>query len=131
MMYYPKEEIDIQLLKSVPNKIFAWVTFLGTKGRNISSYHGLHWEFNEDGGYVELVNDLEVNHVSWQGPLTKPDVIGGGLFWMEVPSKYLELFIEFEKQVYDRMEKLHEEILDEELEERNERDLQAFKATDI
>lgn len=133
MMHYAKEALDVELIASVPKKIFAWITWLESISQEeLIKYKGLHWDFSKpnEGGYVEFVCEDFIEHITWTGPITKPTEIGGSDFWMSVPSKYLELFIELEIRWYDIMQDLHDQII-KEYEKSHDGDIQTPETPDL
>jgi hypothetical protein len=107
--YTPKTAIDRQLLASVLQKVFNWLSHVDPEIAEQGTYDKLSWHFNVDGQSSIFIDSNDYPTQVWlQGNLMNPTTVYGLESWMEDISGNLDLFVEFERMIYDVIEKIAE-----------------------
>lgn len=109
MNYFcPHDDLSQSLLKSIPKKIFYWLSNLGEDLSQEGTHGPLTWNFSPEDGqvtYCDLVEDLAIT-ISWVGsPLEIQEIHGNDPRFCEIVN-HLEWFTQVEQKIYSTLEDL-------------------------
>lgn len=108
--YEAKSAFDSQLLSSIPKKVKHWLQLLGMDIQE-GKYDLLEWSFTRKVITLRSENPLEDSFtIMWEGKTEYPDYIFANEKWVTDISHNLVRFVKLEKQIYDILENLDEEI---------------------
>ena len=108
-LYSPKTDIDKKLLASVLQKVFNWLSNVDPEIAQVGEYGILSWYFDGDEQSGICINNDNPTQVWLRGELMNPTSVYSLESWMEDISNNLDLFVEFEKMIYDVVEQIVKE----------------------
>ena len=106
--FYPKEQVSIQLLSSIPRKVSTWINYLGPAAIDLEFSGNLIWNLNNDNPTIiimDIKSDTKIQ-IWWTGSALSPAFICGSEEWMENINEHLDKFVGLEKLIYDELDKL-------------------------
>jgi hypothetical protein len=110
----PQDDLSLQLLNSIPKKVFSILDNLGEQVIGPGSAGQLRWNFDLSTGTIIYGNedDKTFFQIWWTGDPVHPTDIRGSDQRFRFLAHDLEFFIQIERCVYEEMEKLQEELSD-------------------
>lgn len=105
--------LSLQLLGSIPKKVYSWLESLGEDLSRPDGYGLLSWEFFPEGGRLVLdQTDFGAPpiEIRWDGEATAVQSIRGTDPRFAFIDYNLEWFAEIESRIYDQIEALQDKI---------------------
>ena len=109
--HHPTDKFSIELLKSVPKKVFAWLENLGEDLSRAGQHGLLKWNFDTDAGTIIYFDEEQDDYVQlwFTGSTVDPKTIcGSDPRFIDIRNN-LAFFAEAEKKIYSELELMQEE----------------------
>ena len=98
--FIPQDHLSETLLKSIPRKIFHWLSRLEIQFDTPGNFKKLSWDIIPDAGSLEFIFQDSKITISWFG---ESDIRGSDKRFCNL-SQHLDWFMLLEKEIYDTLE---------------------------